>query len=236
MRARSRATVAPGAVLAEVHSEPPLTLRQVSGPSGTCALCVVGSAAGPLPGDDHELRLTVLGDAHASLVATGASIAQGRGGPVARLRTTVTLGERAVLDAAPAALVVCAGAAVDAQVCVELQPTARLRWRELIVLGRTSDAAPGAATVRWDVVRGGTTLLRQDIDLTEPFASRRVLASELVCAPDLEARTTVLDAGAVAQRLDERALLLTVLGTDVADVLDRLSQLTGRTCARPTHA
>src|SRR5580698_4448205 len=60
MIARSRAVIAAGGKLAELACQPPLTLRQVAGgEAGTCALCLVGTAAGPLAGDDLELELVV---------------------------------------------------------------------------------------------------------------------------------------------------------------------------------
>jgi len=76
---RSQAVVAAGGVLEVLDCAPPLTLRRVhSDDASICALCLVGTAAGPLAGDDLELSLHLLPGAHASLVATGASIAQGR--------------------------------------------------------------------------------------------------------------------------------------------------------------
>ena len=72
-----------------MHCEPPLTLRQIrSDDGGTCALCVVGTAAGPLAGDDLALDLTLRPGAVATLQAAGAGLAQGTGGSRA-LRTTV---------------------------------------------------------------------------------------------------------------------------------------------------
>ena len=56
-----RAVVEPGGVLRSVPAEPPLTMRQVFSRRrpGVCALCLVGSAAGPLAGDDVRFDLTV---------------------------------------------------------------------------------------------------------------------------------------------------------------------------------
>jgi len=225
LRARSRAVVRSGGVLGELACEPPLTLRRVHGRPEEVALCLVGSAAGPLPGDDQGLTLCLEPDARASLQATGAGIAQGRGGPAAVLTLTAELGERAVLDADPGALVVCAGARVDVRVHLSLGTGATVRWRELMVLGRTHDATAGDASVRWDVVRDGRPVLRQHVDLAEPFAAHRVLATELLSGPDVSASTRVLDPTAVAQRIDEHTELRTVLGSDAADVVARLGLL-----------
>ncbi len=150
---------APG-VLRSVRCAPPLTIRQViSERDATCALCLVGSAAGPLPGDDLTLQLSVHAGASATLVAAGATIAQGRAsiqeGPPARLRIEVDVAAGAHLDADPGALIVCAGARVDVAVVITLAPDASLRWREVVVLGRTGEPA-GAAVLDWDVRRDGT--------------------------------------------------------------------------------
>jgi hypothetical protein len=51
--ARTEAVIEPGGVLGKLSCEPPLTLRQVgSDQVGCCELRQVGTAAGPLAGDD----------------------------------------------------------------------------------------------------------------------------------------------------------------------------------------
>ena len=53
MISSGRAVVGSDGLLRSVHSRPPMTIRQVlSDDPGRCALCLVGSAAGPLAGDD----------------------------------------------------------------------------------------------------------------------------------------------------------------------------------------
>ena len=80
MIARTTAVIEPGGVLAELSCAPPLTLRQGRGDDpGRCELRLVGSAAGPLAGDDLSLSLRLRAGARAALRATGASLAQGRG-------------------------------------------------------------------------------------------------------------------------------------------------------------
>jgi urease accessory protein len=238
--ARGRAVVGPGGRLAELVCQPPLTLRQVtSGHADVCSLCLVGSAAGPLAGDDLALTLEVRAGAIATLQATGAAIAQGRPGHGASsLRFEASLGAGARLCADPGPLIVRPGGRVDTRVGISLEPGAAVDWRELIVLHR--DAGPGGAsgrdaggatggaepgvTVRWDVTRSGRPLLRQLVDLTDPawlrwpgmIAGRRVLASALLAGPGLAARTIVASPTAVAQQLAEEAVLVTVLADDAA--------------------
>ncbi|MDQ1721914.1 MAG: urease accessory protein, partial [Pseudonocardiales bacterium] len=172
MIARSRAVIEAGGVLREALSQPPLTLRQVhSEDPATCTVCVVGSAAGPLAGDRSCLEVEVRPGARAALVATGASLAQGRGGGPARLSTRLRLAEGSRLTGAPAPLITCAGSAVEVELDIRLAETATLRWRELLVLGRLGES-PGAALLNWRVSRAGAPVLRQQIELTDPALLR----------------------------------------------------------------
>jgi urease accessory protein len=219
--AASRAVVQPGGILRQVHSQPPVTVRQVfSDDPQVCALCVVGSAAGPLAGDRIDFDLAVEPGAAASLQSVGAMLAQGRSaGPPSQVRSKLVLGAGSVLAAAPQPVVACAGGRVEVVLRVDLDPDATLTWRELLVLGRSGET-PGAAVVDWDVRRGGIALLRQRLDLTEPNAwsgllrGHRVLASEFRAGPDVRAATTVHSESAVTLRVDEHCELTTVIADD----------------------
>lgn len=229
MIARSRAVVGPGGRLAELACQPPLTLRQVTAASAEiCALCLVGSAAGPLAGDDLVLTLEVQDGADASLQATGAAIAQGRPGRGASCwRVQATVGPRGRLCGDPGPLIARPGSRIDARLDIRLAADAAVDWRELIVLhpdGGPGGLAQPAVTLRWDAVRAGRPLLRQLVDLTDPawlrwpgmIAGRRVLASALLAGPGLAARTIVAAPTAVAQQLADEAVLVTVLADDAA--------------------
>jgi urease accessory protein len=77
--ARTTAVVEAGGVLGELHCAPPLTLRQVRGEDpGACELRLVGTAAGPLAGDDLSLSLRLQAGARAALGARAATAAGGR--------------------------------------------------------------------------------------------------------------------------------------------------------------
>ncbi|MCW2497699.1 urease accessory protein UreD [Jatrophihabitans sp.] len=242
MRALTRAVVEPGGVLGQYTCQPPLTLRQVrSDDPDVCALCLVGTAAGPLAGDELTLELLVTAGARATLQAAGASLAQGRGDGAGALHTRVRLGADAHLDARPGAVVVGAGGRVDVSVELELGTGSGITWRETVVLGR-SDEAAGAATLRWDVTRGGRPVLRQFIDLTDPELSAwpgllsggRVIATALLSGPGVMAQTLVADDTAAAVALDPQTLLVTVLGSDAAEVGRRLDVLLTRTAPART--
>ena len=220
--ARTTAVVEAGGVLGELACAPPLTLRQVHGSGARCELRLVGTAAGPLPGDDLSLSLRLRPGARAMLRAVAASLAQG--GP-ASLSMRADLAEGADLVADPGALIVCAGSRVDVRLELALGAGAAVDWRELVVLGRTGES-PGQATLRWDVTRCGRPVLRQVADLS--LAGHRVLASALISDPAWTARTLVGSATAVAQRVDEHTLLVSVLDDDAARAGQRLGDLCHR--------
>jgi hypothetical protein len=108
------------------------------------------------------------------------------------------------------------------------------------VLGRTGEP-PGRATLRWDVTRLGRPVLRQFVDLAGPAragltAGRRVLACALVSGPALASRTVVASPVAVAQRVDEHTLLVTVLDDDAARATRRLGDLCARARRDPADS
>lgn len=236
MRAVTAAIVGAGGRLEHVSCQPPLTLRQVHPEdSGTCSLCVVGTSAGPLPGDDLELNLLLRPGARANLQATSATLAQGDQSARSNLRTAVILEEHAVLRARPGAVVVAAGGRVNVTVTLDLAIGAHIEWREMVVLGRTNEAG-GRATLRWDVTRAGRPILRQMVDLTDPtiaawpgmLAGGRVIATALLSGPGVIARTVVASSTTVACRLDEHTVLVTAIGADAASVGAALDELIGR--------
>jgi urease accessory protein len=144
------------------------------------------------------------------------------------------LADGADLVADPGTLVVCRGSRVDVHVELTLGAGATVQWRELIVLGRTGEPA-GRATLRWDVTRLGRPVLRQFVDLADPMltawggltARRRVLACALICDSDpaRAARTVVASAMAVAQRVDDHTVLVTVLDDDATGATRTLEEL-----------
>jgi urease accessory protein len=234
--ARTAVVVEPGGVLGELACAPPLTLRQVhSDAPDRCELRLVGTAAGPLAGDNLSVSLQLRAGARATLRATGASLAQGRGGGGAALSIRADLAESSDLVADPGALIVCAGSRVDVRVELALAVDAAVEWRELIVLGRTGEPA-GQATLRWDVTRAGQPVLRQFVDLSDPAltawagltAHRRVLACALIADPAGHPRTVVASPTSVAQRVAGQALLVSVLSDDVLGATQELDDL----CAR----
>ena len=192
-----------------------------------CELRLVGTAAGPLAGDDLSLSLVLRAGARATLRAAGASVAQGGGGG-RTLAIRAELGDGADLSAEPGTLVACAGSQVAVRVEVLLGAGARVDWRELIVLGRTGEP-PGRVTLRWDVTRCGEPVLRQFADLDPGLrgltAGKRVLACALISDPAVLVRTVAESPSAVAQRVNEHTALISVLSDDAARAVRQLGEL-----------
>jgi len=248
--ARTTAVVEACGVLGALACSPPLTLRQVRGEvADVCELRLVGTAAGPLAGDDLSLSLRLEPGARATLGAAGASLAQGRdGGGAAALSVRAELAAGACLTARPGPLIVCAGSRVDVRLELVLGAGARVEWHELVVLGRTGEPS-GQATLRWDVTRAGRPVLRQLTDLSElaggpdlagpagvATAGRRVLACALISDPGLAARTAVAGPEAAAQRVDEHTVLVTVLSDDAARATRQLGELCDEVRTGPVAA
>jgi urease accessory protein len=202
------------------------------------SLCLVGGAAGPLAGDDLQLAIDVRPGAHALLGATGATLAQGRASTdPGRMHTTVRVAAGGSLRATPPPLVACAGSSTEVVVDISLETGAALDWRELLVLGRTGEPA-GGILLDWRVAVDGKPLLRQSIDLRDPamiawpgaVRGQRVVATRLLVGdpdgvPSLVPATVVRSPYSVAQQLDDRAVLLTVLAADAVSAARELDEL-----------
>jgi len=159
---------------------------------------------------------------------------------VAALSIRADLADGADLIADPGALIVCQGSRVNVRLELALGAGAAVRWRELIVLGRTAEQ-PGQATLRWDVTRLGRPVFRQFVDLADPAlmawagltARRRVLACALIADPASTPRTVAASPTAVAQRVDDHTLLVTVLDDDAARAALCLEDLCARASGGP---
>lgn len=229
MIARSRAVAAPGGRLIELACQPPLTLRQIAAARPeVCALCLVGTAAGPLAGDDLTLRLEVLAGTSASLRAAGAAIAQGRAdGAASSLRLQAALGTDAALRADPGALIVRAGARIAAH--VEIDPgRARAGGVARAGLPRCSPDATGGRPPSRDAALGrdprgcpaAASARRPDQRGVVPrcLHARRSAGAGLGFAvrQGRPGRTIIARPTAVAQQLADDAVLVTVLADDAA--------------------
>ncbi|WP_435157916.1 urease accessory protein UreD [Amycolatopsis sacchari] len=171
-------------VLRELRSMAPLTLLPKR-TRGDAVVHLVSSATAPLGGD--ELTLTVLVGAGARLrlsgvAATLALPGHREGGSRATVRVEVEDG--GVFEYLPEPTVVTARARHTAELFATVAATAKLRTREVLVLGRAGER-PGRLRSTQRVVRDGVPVLHQTLDVghlersVAHLAGRRVLATEL---------------------------------------------------------
>ncbi|MDP9070266.1 MAG: urease accessory protein UreD [Actinomycetota bacterium] len=143
-----------------LRSQPPLTLRATAE-----AIYLVGTAAGPLGGDDLGLDVTVAAGAELTMRSVAATtLLPGAGGGRSRARVDVAVGATASLRWRPQPVIVTADADHEATTTIELAGDASLYWREEVVLGRHGEE-PGSLLQRLRVDLAGQPLLRNDLAL-----------------------------------------------------------------------
>lgn len=146
--------------LTTLHSEPPLTLRPTPD-----VLYVVGTAAGPLGGDELTFDIAVGDGAELTLRTVAASMVQpGPRGGRSRSITNVVVGRGATLIYEPEPVIAVVGCDHVATTIIHLAADATLVWAEPLVLGRHAEG-PGSILQRLRVDRAGAPLYRNDLAL-----------------------------------------------------------------------
>jgi urease accessory protein len=157
--------------------------------SGQVALVhLVSAVTAPLGGDDLELRVTVGEGASLELRGVAATLAlPGRHAGGSRALVDVELADGASLAYLPEPTVVTARACHESVFRARMGQGARLRARDVVVLGRTNERS-GSLTTTLDVRRNGP-VIKQTSRLGTPevdaspagLAGRRVFGTELLC-------------------------------------------------------
>lgn len=141
-----------------LRSAPPLALR-----TGAGVLWLVGSSAGPLPGDEVSLELDVGPGARLEVRASAASVALGGGGDdESWFRVDARVAPGGTLRWLSEPTVAAAGCHHRVQARIQLAADARLVWRDELVLGRYGES-PGRLCSRIDVEVDGRAILRQEV-------------------------------------------------------------------------
>jgi urease accessory protein len=147
-------------VVARLRCAPPLVLCETSG-----GLMMVGAAGGPLGGDHWTLQVTGAPQTRARIGSVAATVAQrGRVRAESSFDVAVELAAEASLDWAPEPLVVADGAVHRSRIDIDVSPSSRLSWRDVVVLGRHA-SPPGRSITRWRVRRGGLPFFAHDLDI-----------------------------------------------------------------------
>lgn len=213
-----------------LRSFPPIALRET--PDG---LHIVGSAAGPIGGDDVHLDITVADGASLTIrtVAAQVVLPGPRKGPSSST-ITATVGRGATLRWLPDPLVLATGCDHRATVTLSLAATASLLWRDEVVLGRSGEAS-GSVLQRLRVDRAGEPLLRNDLALGPAWPGANgpagggehsvvgtLLVVDQIAEKPLPALASRRAVRAAACEIAPGAVMITILGHSVEAVDDLL--------------
>lgn len=215
VRARGQVEIAAGPDgrprLRRVRTQPPLGVRLAGG-----VVHLLGTAAGPMGGDDLGLSVAVLDHTTVTVRSVAASVVLPGDGRPSRQDLDVAVGPGAALRWMPEPVVVAAGSRHRATTTVQLAADADLVLAEQLVLGRSGEPG-GELTSTLRIERAGEVLLHHGLDTTAGWSSPSVAGGHratglvaLVGAParHLAATTTP---GVAMQRLhDDLAVVVAV--------------------------
>lgn len=154
-----------GTRLTELSGQAPLLVRRTGTRGPTAVVHLVGGAAGPIGGDEVSCTVAVGAGAGLRVRSSAAAVAlPGSLGGESRMDVAVRIAEGGSLDWRPEPLIAAHGARHRALARIDLAPSARLLWREEIILGRWGEA-PGSVATRLRVLRSGHPLLDHDLAL-----------------------------------------------------------------------
>jgi urease accessory protein len=146
--------------ISRLRMEPPLALRRCGD-----AVYVVGSAGGPVGGDDVHVAVRVERGATLRLRSAAAQVVLGAlDGAESRNHLSAHVAGGGALDGALEPTVLTAGCRHRADVTVRVERGGRLRWQELLVLGRWGER-PGVLASRLRVVVDSVPVIHHEIDL-----------------------------------------------------------------------
>jgi urease accessory protein len=191
------------------------------------AVYMIGTSAFPVGDDRVDVVATVRAGAQLSIRSAAAAIAwsgQGSG-----CHISIDVEEGGELNWLPEPLVATAGCDHDQRATVRLAAGARLRWREILVLGRAGEAA-GCLCVRLSVDRAGRPLLRHEISTavaavwTSPavMGANRVAGMVLTVDDSAPEPESAAGEGWAVMPLYAGGVLTLAVGPDVPTVSARL--------------
>ena len=186
--------------------------------TGPGVVHLVGTAAGPLGGDDVTISVRVGPGARLAIRSAGATIIQPGGRrPDSRLHLELDVADGGELDFATEPTVICHGAEHEAESVIELAGSGRIRLLEQVLLGRSHE--PGGDWIgRTRLNRDGTPVLRHTLRSTLlVHDGTRVIATLLhsggTARPDTAGTARpATSGGAVAMPLAAGGLLVTATG------------------------
>jgi len=199
-------------------------------------LVLVGAGAQPVGDDRLDIGIELGEGAHLAIRSSGATLARaGEPGAVSTTATTVSVGPGASLSWIVEPSVAASGAIHRSRTSIALDVTARLAWRDEVILGRYGESVPGSWATAMDLRRGGAALRVGETQLGPnwPSWSSSVVTRGARCyvavvivdpgivdLPDLEGLGdrvgNVAGADGVALRLEGPAVELAAWGASLA--------------------
>jgi urease accessory protein len=150
-------------ILASLRGEAPLLPRRTHGSGDAVEVHLVGGAAGPLGGDEFELRIEV-GPGASLVVRTVAAMLAlpGPAGASSRLSVRASVGTGATLRWLPEPTIAAARCHHVSHSTVDVDAGATVVWREELIAGRHGES-PGRLRQQTIVRRAGAVLLHQEL-------------------------------------------------------------------------
>ncbi len=214
-------------IVTTMRCEAPLLFRIGGSAGDALLLLMVGGAAGPIGGDDLQMRVHLGAGTSVIVRSVGATMVQpGAGGRPSTADVHITMDQRARLDWLPEPLVSVIGSDHRSMTTLELGPACWLRWIDEVSLGRF-DEQSGRLAVRQRLEVEGRVVLDHETQygtdaLRGPGAHGRgrCIASELIVADDAPTVVASLVSPDVVRAtfpLADRAALTTCIATDRHD-------------------
>lgn len=198
------------------------------------AVYMVATSASPVGDDDVRLEVTARAGSELAVRSAGATVVWS--GASTRHEVRGRVEPDASLDWAPEPLVATAGCNHSQVARVEVDPAGRLRWREILVLGRHGER-PGTLRSVLSVDVGGRPLLRHELVVgaegwsTGPavLGPARVVGLLLVAGASTSAGVGVASAAPAGPTwavtpLEGPGVLAVALGAGVPDVVRDLAK------------
>ncbi|GAA1554468.1 urease accessory protein UreD [Brevibacterium picturae] len=232
----------PGTRVSGLRAQAPLVPRP-TGASGhepfidrdpnAARIALTSGAAGPLGGDHYRFDVTV-GDGSSLLIreVSATLVLPGVHGHPSLLESHAHVGDAATLVWVPEPVIAAKGCRHTHTVDIDLAATARLFYREELVLGRHGED-PGDLSSALTIRRGGAALSIQRFDLgpnSPGFNSPAVAGSSLgvgsivIVDPDggLPNQTVVIDPQTAILPVDDTCVQITAVGADALALRKRL--------------
>jgi urease accessory protein len=220
-----------------LRSAPPITWR-----GDGEEVYLVGTAAGPLGGDDHRVDVEVERGARLIVRSAAATIhLPGASGRPSSTTATVSVGAGASLRWLPEPTILAQGCDQRTTAAISLDADASLVWRTETILGRHGEVS-GSMLDRLRVDRGGCPLYRSDLALgpawphsSGPAGTGDALAVGTVLVVGPAARRIEVEGSdgvaAAAMRIDGDAMVVTALARQPGPLRTLLAAVVHAACS-----